>query len=108
MSSGLASWIAIVGIALTAVVARCSFLMLGERVRLPPLLEQALRHAPAAALGAIIAPALLLTGGHVDLAPGNHRLLAALVAAVAIWWTRSILWTIVAGLAVFTALRLWT
>lgn len=108
MSPALASWVAIVGIALTGVVTRCSFLMLGERLRLPPLVEQALRHAPAAALGAIIAPALLLTGGHMELAPGNHRLLAALVAAAAIWWTRSILWTIVAGIAVFTALRLWT
>jgi branched-subunit amino acid transport protein len=108
VSATLASWLAIVGVALTGVVTRCSFLILGERLRLPPLIEQALRHAPAAALGAIIAPALLLTGTHVELAPGNHRLLAALVAAAVIWWTRSILWTIVAGLAAFTALRLLT
>jgi branched-subunit amino acid transport protein len=107
MSAALNLWLAIVGIGLTGVVTRCSFLVLGERFRLPPLAERALKHAPAAALAAIIAPALLLNGGQLDLAPGNHRLLAAIAAALVMWKSRSMLWSMAAGLAVFTLLRLY-
>ncbi len=107
MSPTLNLWLAIVGIGLTGVVTRCSFLVLGERLRLPPLAERALKHAPAAALAAIIAPALLLADGRLDLAPGNHRLLAAIVAALVMWKSRSMLWSMAAGLAIFTLLRLY-
>ena len=107
MSPTLALWLAIVGIGLTGVVTRCSFLVLGERLRLPPLAERALKHAPAAALAAIVAPALVLHGDHLELAPGNHRLLAALIAGVVMWKSRSMLWTMAAGLAAFTLLRLY-
>jgi branched-subunit amino acid transport protein len=107
VSAELKLWFAIVGIGVTAVVTRCSFLLLGERLRLPPLAERALKHAPAAALAAILAPALLLTDGHLDLAPGNYRLLAAIVAGLVMWRSHSILWTMAAGLAAFTMLRLY-
>jgi branched-subunit amino acid transport protein len=107
VSAELKLWLAIVGIGLTAVVTRCSFLLLGDRLRLPPLAERALKHAPAAALAAILAPALLLTDGRVDLALGNHRLLAAMVAGLVMWRSHSILWTMAAGLAAFTVLRLY-
>jgi branched-subunit amino acid transport protein len=107
VSATLQLWLAIVGIGLTGVVTRCSFLVLGERLRLPPAAEQALKHAPAAALAAIIAPALLLSDGHLAFAPGNHRLLAAAVAGVVMWRSRSMLWTMAAGLVAFTLLRLY-
>jgi branched-subunit amino acid transport protein len=107
MSAGLAVWIGIAGVALTAVVTRLSFIAFGERVQLPPAAERALRYAPAAALGAILAPSLLLHDGRFQLLQGNHRLLAAAIGALVVWRTRSILWTIVAGLAAYTALRLW-
>jgi branched-subunit amino acid transport protein len=107
VSPSLRLWLAFVGIGLTGVVTRCSFLVLGERVRLPPTAERALKHAPAAALASILAPALLLNDGHLDLAPDNFRLLAAIVAAIVMWKSRSMLWTMAAGLAAFTLLRLY-
>ncbi|HUO95181.1 MAG TPA: AzlD domain-containing protein [Steroidobacteraceae bacterium] len=107
MNATLRLWLAIVGIGLTGVVTRCSFLVLGERLRLPPVAERALKHAPAVALAAIIAPALLLVGGRPELALGNQRLWAALVASVVMGLTRSMLWTIAVGLAAFTLLRLY-
>ena len=107
MNPTLQLWLAFVGIGLTGVVTRCSFLVLGERFRLPPIAERALKHAPAAALAAIIAPALVLSGGHLALTAGNHRLLAAIVAALVMWKSRSMLWTMAAGLAAFTVLRLY-
>lgn len=107
MSQTALLWVAFVGIGLTGVVTRCSFLVLGERLRLPPAIERALRHAPAAALAGILAPTLLLVDGHAELTPGNHRLLAAVVAALVMWRTRSMLWSMAAGVAAYTALRLY-
>ncbi|HXQ31500.1 MAG TPA: AzlD domain-containing protein [Steroidobacteraceae bacterium] len=107
MSDELATWIAIVGIALTAIATRGSFVVFGARLALPPLVEQALRFAPAAVLGAIVAPALLLQGGHADLSVGNHRLIAALLGGLLMWRTRSMLWTIAGGMAALTLLRLY-
>lgn len=108
MSQEAATWIAIVGISLTSIATRGSFVVFGARLALPPLVEQALRFAPAAVLGAIIAPALLLKGGHADLSVGNHRLLAALLAGMVMWRTRSMLWAIAGGMAALTLLRIYT
>jgi branched-subunit amino acid transport protein len=99
-------WLAVVGIGLTGVVTRCSFLLLGDRLVLPRGVERALRHAPAAALAAIVAPGMLLAEGHIDLSPGNPRLGAGIVAALVMWRTRGMLWSMAAGVAVYTALRL--
>lgn len=108
MSADLKLWIAIVGIALTGVLTRCSFVVFFAGFRLPPLVERALQHAPAAALAAIMAPSLLVSDGRLDLAPGNHRLVAAAIAALVMWRTRGMLWSMAAGLVAFTALRLYT
>ncbi len=106
MSATLTFWLAVVGIGLTGVVTRCSFLVLGDRLVLPRAVERALRHAPAAALSAIVAPAMLLVDGQVGLAPGNPRLVAGIAAGLVMWRTRGMLWSMAAGVAVYTALRL--
>jgi len=107
MTPTMKLWIAIVGIALTGIVTRCSFLIFGERVRLGPGVERALRHAPAAALAASLAPALLLDGGRLDIGFDNHRLIAGIVSALVVWRTKGILWGMASGLAAFTLLRLY-
>jgi len=106
MSPTLKLWLAIVGIGLTGVVTRCSFLVFGDRLVLPRGVERALRHAPAAALAAIVAPSLLMADGHLALTPGNPRLGAGLVAALVMWRTRGMMWSMAAGVAAYTALRL--
>jgi branched-subunit amino acid transport protein len=106
VSEALRTWVAIVGIGLTGVVTRMSCLALGERLQLPPLAERALRYAPAAALGAIVVPALIVSGDALDFGLGNHRLPAAIVAGLVMWRTRGMLWALTAGIAVFTLLRL--
>jgi branched-subunit amino acid transport protein len=105
--SVVAIWAAIIGVTLTALVTRLSFLVLGERARLPPRLESVLRYAPACALAAIVVPDLLMAGGELALDWHNHRLVAGLCAAAVMLATRSILWTIVVGMGLFSALRLW-
>ena len=100
-------WIAIVGIGLTAVVARSSFLLVGGRRRLPPTVERALRYAPAAALAGIVAPALVVGDRGLDVGLANHHWPAAIVAAVVIALGRGMLWAMAAGMATYTVLRWW-
>jgi branched-subunit amino acid transport protein len=102
------TWLAILAVSSTTLLTRCSFLVLGERARLPPVVERALRYAPAAALAALIGPDLLAHRGEVDVGLDNWRLYAGLVAVAAFAVTRSMIWTIVVGMAAYTALRLWT
>ena len=107
MSAGLKLWLAIVGIGLTGVATRCSFVVFADRLALPRPVERALRHAPAAALAAILAPGLALVGDHLSLTLANPRLGAGLITALVMWRTRGMLWSMAAGVAVYTALRLW-
>jgi branched-subunit amino acid transport protein len=106
MSGEPATWIAIVGISLTTIVTRGSFVAFASRLRLHPLIEEALRFAPAAVLGALVVPALVLRHGHVDFTIANQRLIAACIAALVMWRFRSMIWAIVAGMGVATLLRL--
>jgi branched-subunit amino acid transport protein len=99
-------WLVIAGLTATTVLTRAGLLLLGDRLPLPPRAQRALRYAPACALAAIVAPDLLLEGAHLNLSFTNHRLLAALVGALVFLGTRSMLWTLASGMAVFTALRL--
>lgn len=92
-------WLIIASMAALTFYQRASFLLLPERVQLPPLLVRALRYVPAAVLTAIWAPELLLQNGVPSLSLGNERLLAGLVAIGVAWRWRVTLGTILAGLA---------
>lgn len=100
-------WAALVGMGLVTLALRASFLLLGERLRLPRGLERALAYVPPAVLAAIVAPALLAGddgGGGAGDAP---RLLAALAAALAAWRLKSLAATIVVGMVALWGLRWW-
>jgi branched-subunit amino acid transport protein len=92
-------WLIIFGMAALTFYQRASFLLLPERVQLPPLLVRALRYVPAAVLTAIWAPELMLQHGVPSLGFGNERLLAGLVAIGVAWRWRVTFGTILAGLA---------
>ncbi|SDC47218.1 Branched-chain amino acid transport protein [Cupriavidus sp. YR651] len=103
--SHLETWIAIVGMAVVTIFSRALFLMAGERVTVPDRIQRALRYAPAAALAAIILPDFLTWQGHFTLSPVNDKLIAGIAATVFYLLTRRMVGMIVAGMAVYTALR---
>jgi branched-subunit amino acid transport protein len=106
--SDLEIWAVIGVLALSTVLTRSSFWMIGHRVTIPPRIQGMLRYAPACALAAIIGPDLLLdAGGKVHLALGNAKLLAGIAALGFYLWRRNMLHTIVVGMLVFTLLRVW-
>lgn len=106
MSESAVVWLSIIGISLTTLVTRGSFVLFGARVQLPAVIERALAYAPACALAAIMAPDLVLLHGTPVIGLGNPRPVAAAVAVLAFLCSRSLVLTIVAGMAAYTAFRL--
>ena len=103
MSDQATLWLAFILIGLATTLPRASFIVLGNRVSLPPVVQRALRYAPAAALAAIVAPDVLVVAG--DFAPLNPRLagIIAAVAAAMLW--RNPWLPFIAGMAVLLGLR---
>jgi branched-subunit amino acid transport protein len=97
--------VAIAGLAVITVLTRAVFLLFRREPALPTWLQRGLRHAPLAALAAVVAPELVPQG---DFAAAWHdpRLYAALAATVYFVWRRGLLGTIASGMAVLLALRL--
>lgn len=83
---------------------RWSFIGASDRFALPAAVRRALRFVPAAVLSALIWPAVLVSDGSLHLDPDNLRLIAAVVAALVAWYTRNVLYTIVAGMGTLWAL----
>ena len=98
-------WLLIIGMTLITFANRASFILMIGRFDLPPLVRRSLRYVPAAAITALIAPALAMPAGTLDLSPGNLRLVAGLVAAAVAWRTHSALFTMCAGMAALFALQ---
>nr|WP_314626090.1 AzlD domain-containing protein [uncultured Noviherbaspirillum sp.] len=104
------TWLTIALLAFATIVTRTSFFLLAS-ARLPVRVQQALRYAPPAALAAIVIPDLLLNGGSSAAAAAaidwtNPRLLAGVGATLFFLATRQLLGTILVGMALFTAFRL--
>ena len=96
-------WIAFALVALATHIPRGSFIVLGQRARLPQPVQDALRYAPAAALAAIVVPDVLVVDGAVQLI--NPKLAAAaVVLAVAMRWKNPWL-PFILGMGVLVALR---
>lgn len=98
------AWVAIVLIGIGTFAVRASFLLFADRVAAVPVaVQDALRMVPAAALAALVAPAVLRPDGEWD--PFGPRAAAALIALVVAWRTRSALATIVVGLVAVVVLQ---
>ena len=90
------------GMALVTYFTRYAMIAaLGREV--DPLLRRWLRYVPPAVLAALVVPAALAPQGNLEI---GLRAWAVLVGAVIAWRTRSVLWTILGGLATFWLLRM--
>ncbi|MFZ1890678.1 MAG: AzlD domain-containing protein [Formosimonas sp.] len=99
-------WIAILGLSVVTVVTRSFFLLTPASFEFSPLVQRALRFAPAAAIAAVIAPDILMHQEVIDVTWHNRALIASVIAGGAFVWRQSLVLTIVVGMLVFTALRL--
>lgn len=101
--SGAELWWLFAAMGAVTLALRASFLLAQDRVSLPAYVNRALAFVPPAVLAAIVAPALFEPGG-AQLGPLNARLVAGLVAIGVAWRTKSVLATIIVGMATLWAL----
>lgn len=100
-------WATIGVLALSTVLTRSGFWLVGHRVTIPPRIQDMLRYAPACALAAIVGPDLLLDpAGEVQLHLANPKLVAGIASIGFYLWRKNMLQTIVFGMLVFTLLRI--
>lgn len=99
--------VALLGLAVITVVTRSFFFISEREWPIPEWLREGLRHAPLAALAAIIAPSVLMNAEGQWLQTWQDARLPAVAVAVA-WflWRRDLLGTILSGTAVMITLRI--
>lgn len=104
--STFAQVVAILGLAVVTVLTRSFFFISDREWPIPRWLREGLRHAPLAALVAIIAPAVLMDAQGQWLQTWQDARLPAVAVAVAwFYWRRDVLGTILSGTAVMLFLR---
>jgi branched-subunit amino acid transport protein len=106
MGAAVELWIVIVAVGLLNFLSRLSFIALFARRQMPGWLARTLKYVPAAMLTALVVPMILAPN---PAAPGvihaNPRVLAALLAGVVAYVTRSTLATLAAGMAALWVLQ---
>jgi branched-subunit amino acid transport protein len=100
-------WAMICGAAAITFLLRFSFLGTLRPDAITPRVRAVLRFVPPAVIAAIVVPALAIRDGAIVLAATNPRPAAAAVALVVAWLTRSVIWTIAAGMAALWLLQWW-
>ena len=94
-------WIVMIALGVLTFGLRLSFVLLLERWQPPEMVTRALRFVPVAVLTAIFIPEIMLRDGSLTILPLNPRLFAGVAAILVAWKTKSALWTIAAGMAIF-------
>lgn len=95
----------ILGMAAVTFGVRYPVLAILGRVEMPERVFRALRFVPAAVLTAIILPEMLIRDGAVALRLDNAYLFGGLIAGAVAWKSKSLLLTIVIGIAAFMLWR---
>lgn len=103
--STVSIWLLFLAIGLGTFTLRFLFIYLFGKIEMPDWLRRALRFVPAAALAALVFPALTHPAGHLDLSLQNFRLLAGLGGAIVAWRTRNVLFTILFCMALLWILE---
>jgi branched-subunit amino acid transport protein len=104
-------YLLIIGMALVTAWSRSFFMILGERIKVADWVIEAIRFAPLAAMVAILAPEIFLPGNAASVAQFDWKLpniWGGIAALIAFYLTRKMLFTLIVGMAVFTAVRFWT
>jgi branched-subunit amino acid transport protein len=96
----------ILGLAGITVLTRCFFFILDRPWSLPNWAHRGLQYAPVAALAGVVLPEVVMSGGHLVATWRDGRLFAAAAGALLFFWRRSVLLTLIGGMAVYLPLHL--
>ena len=95
----------IVALGVITVVTRGFFYMSNRPWTLPNWAQRGLQYAPIAALAAVVLPEVVMTQGVLISTFLDARIFATLAGLAWFAWQRSVLGTIVAGMAVYLPLH---
>lgn len=94
-------WIIMIIVGIFTFATRLSFIAVLERFEMPRNFRRALRFVPIAVLSAILLPELTFSNNILSITPTNPRLIAGFIASFVAYKTKSVIWTIAAGMAIF-------
>ena len=92
-------WLVIIIAGLVTFGTRLSFILVLDRFNLPHWFRRGLHFVPVAVLSALVLPELTSPNGSLFLSWHNAQLPAGAVAILVAWRTKSVLLTILAGMA---------
>jgi len=92
-------WLVILIAGLVTLGIRLSFILVLDRINVPHWFRRGLHFVPVAVLSALILPELTSPNGSLFLSWHNAQLPAGAVAILVAWRTKSVLLTILAGMA---------
>lgn len=98
--------LAIAGLTAITVVTRCFFIAPDRELPLPDWVRRGLRYAPLAALAAVVVPEVVMTQGQLLHTWKDARLYAVVASTAWFFWRRTLLGTILSGMAVLVPLKL--
>ena len=96
----------IVGLAGITMLTRSFFFILDRPWSLPAWAHRALHYAPVAALAGVVVPEIVMVDGHLVTTWQDARIFAAVAGAALFFWRRSVLVTLLGGMAVYLPLHL--
>jgi branched-subunit amino acid transport protein len=105
--SDLDTWLVILFLTIATLIDRSAFWLVGHHINLPKRVQEALRYAPGCALAAIIVPDLFINNDQIAISLTNPKLIAGLAATAFFFWRRDMLMTILFGMVIFTASRIY-
>lgn len=95
----------VLGLAVVTVIARGFFLFSNRTWALPQWAQRGLQYAPIAALAAVVVPEVVTVHDVLIDTWRDARLYAAAAGALTYFWRKDVLFTIVAGMAVYLPLH---
>lgn len=98
--------VTIIGMTLVTIITRSFFFLSSRPLHLPPWARSGMQYAPIAALAAVIAPELVMSRGDLVATWQDARLFGAAAGIAWFYWRRSVLGTIIAGMAVYLPLHI--
>lgn len=96
----------IIGMTLVTIITRAFFFLSNKPLHLPQWARSGLQYAPIAALAAVIVPEMVMSDGHLIDTWQDARLFGAAAGIAWFYWRRSVLGTIIVGMAVYLPLHL--
>ncbi|MES2979504.1 MAG: AzlD domain-containing protein [Pseudomonadota bacterium] len=96
----------ILGMTAVTVITRCFFFLSSKPWTLPSWAQRGLHYAPIAALSSVVIPEMVMSQGHLITTWQDARLFAVAAGMACFYSQRSLLGTLLAGMAVYLPLHI--